>query len=480
MAIRLHKQEERPLTPDVERARVTKTRGFPRFVLWLFIAAVVVVGGYFAIKWNRIQVRGVVTAAYDDFTTEARCRITGVNVKVGDEVKAGQVLLTSESIDPRSQIRQYEAALDEAKLRLELATRGGDVGEVDLSKRPRSLTDAREAADVAQARLAAAQKSEKEYEDLAKATEADRAKETEKARVDIATAAEKLNQARASEKEVAVELAQARLNLDKAKELYADDAATLNDVQLAQTKHDFLLATAEKARSASTEAENFLSGARKILEATTGKYDAELRAQRSRCERAKADTAVAEAFLTHSRANLTRAEAEFGELKTDPKQMQADELDLLRKRVEEARGRLDYHKNLAGTVEFKPRFDGIVSELTKQVGDVASNEKIIAVYDPTTVAIEAYVPEDDFHRVHVGLKARVRIRGTDVEFEGEVTSVNTAPARLPGEMKVAPSPETAYDRFITCRIDVPLKSRTSITPAMRANVTIFVAGGRLW
>jgi multidrug resistance efflux pump len=479
MAIRLHKKEERPepAMPGAERARVSKTHGFPRFVLWLLTTAVVVVGVYLGLTWNRIQVRGRVIAAYSDLVTEGRCKITVVKagVEVGAPVKAGDVLLVTESLDPRSQIPAFEAALAQAKLRLELVAKGGDVGVVDTGVRARRLTDAREAADVAEARLEAAVKSEKEYEDLVKAIAADRAKEVEKASADGRTGTEKLNQAKASEKEVAVELAQARMNLDKATTLRELDAATVNDVQTAQSKYDFFKATAEKAASATQEAQTALDGIRKVLDAVTAKYDAELEAQTSRHKRSQAETDVARAFLKHAKENLTRAEAEYGEMKPDFKKMQADELEFLKQQIDEAQSRLEYYKGLAGAVEFKAPFDGVVGEFTKQVGEVAEKfEKVISVYDPTTVAIEAYVPEDYFHRLSKGQKADVRVRGTQVAFQGEIVNVNTSPERLPGEMKITPTPETAYDRFITCRIAVPREAQVKIRPSMRANVTIYV------
>ncbi|GAH72672.1 unnamed protein product, partial [marine sediment metagenome] len=128
MPIRLHKKEEGPQPAAVAppRPRASKARGFPRFLLWLVIIAAVVIGGYYAVTWGKIQVRGRVTAAYSDFVPEGRCKIATVNVKVGDEVKAGQVLLVTRSIDARSQIPAFEAALNQAKLRLELASKGGD------------------------------------------------------------------------------------------------------------------------------------------------------------------------------------------------------------------------------------------------------------------------------------------------------------------------------------------------------------------
>jgi hypothetical protein len=480
MTMRFHKKEERPepAMPQADRPRVTKTHGFPRFVLWLLIVAVIVVGVYFGVTWNRLQVRGRVIAAYSDFVPEGRCRITMVKagVAVGLPVKAGDVLLVTESVDPRSQIPAFEAALAQAKLRLDLVAKGGDVGVVDTATRARRLTDAREAADVAGARLDAAAKSEKEYGDLVKAIAADRAKEVEKASADQRTGTEKVNQAKASEKEVAVELAAAKRNLDKAKGLHELDAATVTDVQIAQSKADFFRATAEKAASATQEAQTSLDGIKKVLDAVTAKYDAELEAQKSRYARAQAETNVARAFQKHAQENLARAEAEFGDMKPDFKKMQADEIEFLTKQVEEAQGRLDYYKGLAGTVEFKAPFDGIVSQLTKQAGDVADRlDTVISIYDPATVAIEAYVPEADFQRLAKGQKAEVRVRGTSVVFQGDVVVVNMSPERLPGEMKAMPvAPEAAYDRFITCRIAVPRDVQMKISPSMRADVTIYV------
>jgi multidrug resistance efflux pump len=480
MAIRLHKKEERPepAMPQTDRPRVSKTHGFPRFVLWLLVAAIIVVGVYFGVTWNRLTVRGRVIAAYSDFIPEGRCRITTVKagVAVGQPVKAGEVLLVTESLDPKSQIPAFEAALAQAKVRLDLVAKGGDVGVVDTATRARRLTDAREAADVAQARLEAAAKSEKEYEDLVKAIAADRTKEVEKANTDQKTGTEKLNQAKASEKEVAVELAAAKLNLDKAKGLKELDAATVTDVQTAQSKYDFFLATADKAASATQEAQASIDGIKKVLDAVTAKYDADLEAQKSRYARAQAETDVARAFQKHAQENLARAEAEYGDMKPDFKKMQADEIEFLTRQVEEAQGRLDYYKALAGAVEFKAPFNGIVSQLTKQAGDVADKlDTVISIYDPTTVAIEAYVPEANFQQLAKGQKAEVKIRGTSVAFQGDVVIVNTSPERLPGEMKATPAAaEAAYDRFITCRIAVPRDVQMKISPSMRADITIYV------
>ena len=80
MPIRLHKKEERPQPPAVEsaRPRVSKVRGFPRFVLWLLIAVVVVLGAYYAVTWNKIQVRGRVIAGYSVLVAEGLCRVSEV------------------------------------------------------------------------------------------------------------------------------------------------------------------------------------------------------------------------------------------------------------------------------------------------------------------------------------------------------------------------------------------------------------------
>ncbi|KPK96740.1 MAG: hypothetical protein AMK75_07955 [Planctomycetes bacterium SM23_65] len=483
MPMRLRKKEERPQPAAVvERPRVSRTRGFPRFVLFLIVAAAAAVGVWYALTYNKVQVRGIVMGEHFEFITESRCRIRTVNAGVGDPVKKGEVVLVSESIDPRSQIPTYEAALEQAELRLRLASAGGDVGEVDLTKRSHRLTDAKQAVSVAEAKLEAAQKSEAEYLDLVKAIAADRKKEIEKATVEIEkatvdkeTALEKLNQAKATEKEVAVELAQAKLNFDKATTLYDLDAATLNDLQTARTKYDFQLATTEKAKSATSEAQKTLDGIDEVLKAVTEKYDAELKAQRSRYERSRADTEVARAYLKHARENLQRAEEQYGGLAGDFKKMQADELEFLKQAVEEAKGNLRYYRALAGSIEFKSPFDGVVGELNKRVGDVAKkDEKVISVYNPKTLAIEVYVPEDDYEHVRVGQKAHVKMRGTGDTFWGKVVNVNRSPERLPGLLKVPTAPERAHDLYYYCRIEVPPEEQQKIGPAMRANVTIYV------
>jgi multidrug resistance efflux pump len=116
-----------------------------------------------------------------------------------------------------------------------------------------------------------------------------------------------------------------------------------------------------------------------------------------------------------------------------------------------------------------------VCELNKAAGDSADrSERVVAIYDPATVAIEVRVPEDDLDRVTPGLKAHVAIRGTKMSFDAEVTIVNATPARLPGEMKTAPAtPESAYDRYVACRVSVPEELKKQIRPGMSANVTIY-------
>lgn len=475
MAIRLHKKEEGPQpTMPSERPRVSRTRGFPRFVLFLVIAVAVVLGVYYALTWNKIQVRGIVIAEDSVFITEARCRITRVSAAVGKEVKAGQVLLVSESIDPRSQIQTYQAALEQAQLRLRLATGGGDVGVVDLTKRPRRLTDARQNVAVAEAKLGAAEKSEAEYRDLVKAIAAGRTMEIEKATVDKKTAAEKLVQARASEREVAVELDQALRNYGRAKRLRELDAITVNDFEIAQTKYHLFKATAEKARSATREAQESFDGIDEVLKAVTEKYDAELAAQESRYKRAQAETDVARAFLKYARDNLKAAAEEYGKLDPDFARMQQDEMDYLKQQVEEAKGNLRYYKALAGTIEFRAPFDGIVSELNKQEGDVAQREeKVISVYNPNTVAVEVYIPEKKIFRVEPGQRAYVKLRGTRRSFWGEVVNVNASPERLPGQLKVPTQPERAHDLYYYCRVEVPPEAQKTASPAMRADVTIY-------
>ncbi len=474
MPIRLHKKEEAAPGPAAERPRVTKTHGFPKFVLALAIVVLAVLAVFFWFRWTRIQTRGRVVAAFAEYAAEGPCRVTKVDVQMGKPVSAGDVLVVTEAMDYKSQVPQYEAALDQAKARLTMAEKGGDVGVVDLSVRPRRLTDAREAADVAKARLTAAEKSEKEYSDLVTAIEADRKKEVTKAQADLATGTEKLKQAEAAQTETAVTRAGAKLNWDRAERLKKDDAITVSDYELARMKYDFATATAAKAASAVTEAQASLAGIEKVLDVVGKKLEAELEAQKARLERAKAETEVARAFVKGAETNLAQAEGEMKGVTTDAAGMESAEKDFLKKQVVEAQGRLDYFKAMAGTVEFKAPFTGTVCELNKAVNDSADRfERIVAIYDPATVAVEVYVPEDDLDRVRAGQKAHVAVRGTKIRFEGSVVAVNTSPARLPGEMKATPAPEFAFDRFVTCRISVPETYRSSITPAMRANVTIY-------
>ena len=279
MAIRLHTKEEAPQpAAAVERPRVSRTRGFPRFLLFLLVVVAGAIGIWYGVTHDKVQCRGRVTAALDEFVPEGRCRIVMIRdgLEVGETAPKGEVLVASESIDPRSRIATYAAALKTAEHRLALAGEGGDVGEVDLAKRSARLSVAERDAGISKAKYEAAQKSEKQFEDLVKVIAADRAKEIEKASADRKTALERLQQAKAAEKEVAVELAQAERNLNKAKALRAEDAITPNDFETAQTRVAFFGAGMEKARAATAEGQASLDANVKVLQAIKDKYDAEL------------------------------------------------------------------------------------------------------------------------------------------------------------------------------------------------------------
>jgi RND family efflux transporter MFP subunit len=109
-------------------------------------------------------------------------------------------------------------------------------------------------------------------------------------------------------------------------------------------------------------------------------------------------------------------------------------------------------------------FDGIVTNIEKEVGEVASqNETIVTVMGEDTLEIESFVPEVSIAEVRIGQEAKVTLDafGENMEFQARIVSIDPAETMRDGV--------STYKVKMRFEMDYP-----TIRPGMTANVSIVI------
>jgi len=445
-----------------------------------------------------------------------------VNVKAGQQVKAGDVLARIDPTTLERAVTQAEAdlveaqdALEEARepyTELDLAQARLKVSQAELAlaDAQKKLEEAREPyteLDVIEARVAVTQAQ----------TALDEALEDQKNLLtpDIAAA-----QAAVRDAEVSLKNAKSQLELEQKDTSSAAQIRTLEyeakwfadnyaaaQVKFTQGKIDKdkldleysnMLAAQEKLDRARISAESGLLSAQNQLAQAQEKYDqavkdlADLRNGPDRVELGQAQSKVAQAEynlakakadlediedgpdpleITRAETELAQAEYNLAKAKDDLKEIEdgPDEKDLriAQSRADAAQATLDEAQAALEAATMVAPYDATIVSVGAEVGDlVSSGTVVIKLADLSNLRVKAIVDEIDVSQIKIGQEAEI----TFDAFPGR---------RYKGQVLEVPLQGTLSDNVLTYEVLVSLEGeRTSLNPGMTANVNIVTAHRR--
>jgi RND family efflux transporter MFP subunit len=375
------------------------------------------------------------------FNVKIAPRVTGrinfLEVREGDRVTKGQVLVRIDPADLNSQLRQQQAALAEARYRLAQAQISQNPNNVSVTTQIRQQ----------EAALTSAQ------------ADANQTEQNYNAQLAAAQAAVTDAQGRVSNAEAAIAsgkaaIASAKANLENAKVKF-DRLTTLEkkgfiagqDVDDARTQVDVANAAVDVAKEQMNAAVALRDSA--LAQKQAAQQQADITGTKGR-----ADIEAARAKVTQARAALDYARANRAQM---PAYQQS--LDALRSEVTAAQAGLrGAEAHMAETV-LKAPLDGFITDRYMDPGSLAQpGTPLLAIETMQQVWATIFVPEEVSRKVATGQTATVRFDALPGQtFTGRVTQFN-------------PSADPQSRQFsVRVTLDNP---RNLIKPGMFARVTL--------
>lgn len=327
-----------------------------------------------------------------------------INVKLGDRVKAGDVLAELDTADLQLQLRSAQVSMKNAQDTL--AQTKNPNTEQDIANARATLASAQAAYDevtagASQADLAASEAAVAS----AKAAYDAAVKSAGTSDSSLVSAAATFEKAR-----IALEAAQGAYD----KVSWRGDSAASGEAQTLQSATiDYESAKAAYEALVSTSKSDASS---KVASAASA-------LQSARASLAKLKNQVTAADLASAQATLTQAQNSLDKLLAGP---DANELDIAQNGVESAQIALDQAELTLQHAQIVAPFDGTVTAVDIKLGQSASGTAF-AIADLDHLEIVVNMAEVDINRVQVGQQAGVTLDAvTDATFQGKVSQI--APA----------------------------------------------------
>lgn len=425
------------------------------------VAVVTIVVGYWRLRPNTVTAaanvptatvqRGTLTATVNaagniqahrsaDLSFGQSGVVKAVNVKVGDHIKAGDVLAELDTADLSLQLRSAEVNLKNAQD--QLAKAKNPYTEQDIALARAQLAAAQAAYDklkagASQAKLASAQaqvaSAQAAYDAAVKA-----ASTTDSS---LASATAALEKAR-----IALEKAQGDYNkvawrgdVAASTQAQALQSATI-DYEQAKANYDAVLATAKSDANS------------KIASAAAALRSAQANLEEVKNQVSAADLASAEVTLVQAQNNLAQMLA-------GP---DAVDLDMAQNTVETAQIALEQIRLKLQQARIVAPFDGVVTAVNAKVGQVASGTAI-SLADLDHLDIVVNMAEVDVNKIKVGQPAEITLDAVaDLTLQGAVAQIAPAGVQTSGVVNYP----------VTVAIT---DTAEAVKTGMTANVNIIVA-----
>jgi HlyD family secretion protein len=321
-----------------------------------------------------------------DLSPKTSGRIDYLQVREGDSVSKGQVLVRLNPSDLEGQLLQQQAAVAEARAKLAEAQISKSSNDVSIQGNIQQ-----QAANVqtAQAELEQAQQTYSAQIATAQAVVTDAAAKVDSATSGIENAKAKLGSAQA-------DAANAKLKADRAEKLLAqgfiagqlvDDAKAAYQVALKQV--DVAMAGVSSAQSDQRSANAQLGSAKQQLEIAKRKASVDVKTARARLTQAKSLLNIARANQSGSRAYL-------------------ENLAALAASVRSAEAQLSQAEAKKQETQIASSIDGVVTARNADPGSIASpGQSILTVQFLKWLYVRASLPIEDIAHVKLGQEVTV-------------------------------------------------------------------------
>lgn len=444
-------------------------------------------------------------------------RIEYLEVREGDRVTPGQVLVRLDQSEVQAQVRQQQANLAEARSRLAQAQLNQTPVDAAVSTQIRQqeanltntqadlhqaqqthtaqLEATKAAVDDAQSKVENASATIASAEAELRQAQATYTAQLEASKATLDDAQSKIDTATASIANATAQVKSAQANLENATSKYdrmfslyqqgyvaaqdVDDAKTTVRVQ--QSNVDTAKGQLQSAQAALASAQAQKRNAEQQTAITRAKAEAEVESARAKVAQTKAalESAKAQKRNAEQQANITRVKAagdvetaqtkitqakatlDYARANTKSSPAYAENLLALRAGIAAAQASLDAAQARLNDTILRSPLSGVVSARTQEVGGMASpGQALLTVQSLNHVWVAITVPADICRRLYLNQSARVAFDALDGQaYTGRIAQINPSA-----------DPES---RQYTARVILE-NSAHRFTPGMFAKVTLVV------
>ncbi len=315
-----------------------------------------------------IQVAGRIEGDDAKVAAKTNGRIKEINVREGDQVKAGQIIAVIDGEQIKAREDQAKAAIDQAEARV---TR-------------------------AQQQIAVLQAQEEQ-------------------------SALGINQSRLD--------AQGRVNQAEAQVATAEAQVAAAESQLAQVEANYNQAKWDAEKYSKLEEQGDVSErTSKQAKNTLAAQEAAVRSARKQVDVARKQVDVARANVTSAKAMLANPAIRTAQTKAVAKQIEQAQTDITAAQAEAERSRAALREAEAARKDLTitSPFDGTVATRTAEPGEVVTQgSTIITLVNLNQVYLRAFVPEGEIGKVRVGQRAKVYLDSNPKQpFEATVSRID--------------------------------------------------------
>jgi multidrug efflux pump subunit AcrA (membrane-fusion protein) len=333
-------------------------------------------------------------------------RIEFLQVREGDRVTAGQVLVRIDPSDIEGQVAQARSSVAEARARLAQAQLGQGPAQAGVAGQIEQQTAA---VTSAKADFDQVQRNHEAQIAVAESDVTDNEAQVRSAEAQVKSAEAALTRDRAS-------LANAVARRNRVEQLYKDGFSSLQALEDART-------AVQVQEGIVTVTESQVNAARQNVTSANAQLAASKNQLSITKRKGVADIAASKARLAQAQANLKVAQANRAQ---NP--AYRENLEALRQSVRAAEAQLSSAQSRLSETELRAPISGIVTERSADIGSLASpGQAVLVVQSVESVFIRTSLPLDAVNKVFTGQTAKVRIDAyKDEVFTGRISNVNAA------------------------------------------------------
>ncbi len=455
---------------EAQALRNERMRALRRVALIAAVVAALAAGAGWVVS-RRTVTDGLVEAGVVVARAPASVRVVEVLCAVGERVERGQALLRLESTCAGDERRTLALAVEQRRLRLELARAGGDLGQNHVGRRDEVLVEALREERLADAEVDVIRARLEEMERTRQTVELRLLREGlasagEVAALDArASGAEALAERARTEEDLARGDAQAVSSLERDGLTSRRERESATSVELAARRDvDERGAAARALRSEARTARMVGELDGELGAATLAELDAALETERRTLAAVETRRELWRS-IGERRAVLTDGDVDLARLR-------ALELRLLEVQVSEAEAQLADFDRRRGNGLVVAEADGVVGRVWVVPGRIVeSGEPLVSTFDPAAQWVVAYVRPEYAAEFVPGRACRLVPEGMREALSAQVVSVGAALTRCPEALPhdVNGTADLRLPVRVQCR---PEDRRRLLRPNMRVKVSV--------